>query len=128
MSEGSTRVEHDLLGPKSVPADAYYGVQTARALENFHISGVELRLFPDLIAALGMVKLAAARANADEAPGQVSTARSGPVRLDPGLGRQVGFPPGLGRTIGPILDRTGWWASRGATLGFGGGPSPSARP
>ena len=65
MSEGSTRVEHDLLGPKSVPADAYYGVQTARALENFHISGVELRLFPDLIAALGMVKLAAARANAD---------------------------------------------------------------
>jgi aspartate ammonia-lyase len=40
-------------------------VQTARALENFHISGVELRLYPDLIRGLAMVKLAAARANAD---------------------------------------------------------------
>lgn len=36
-----TRIEHDLLGEKAVPADAYYGVQTARGLENFHISGVE---------------------------------------------------------------------------------------
>jgi aspartate ammonia-lyase len=59
------RMEHDLLGQKAVPADAYYGVQTARALENFHISGVELRLYPDLIRGLAMVKLAAARANAD---------------------------------------------------------------
>jgi aspartate ammonia-lyase len=58
-----TRIEHDLLGDKAVPADAYYGVQTARALENFAISGVELRLYPDLIKALAMVKLAAARAN-----------------------------------------------------------------
>jgi len=65
MSQGATRIEHDLLGDKAVPADAYYGVQTARALENFHISGVELRLYPDLIRALGMVKLAAARANFD---------------------------------------------------------------
>ena len=48
-----------------VPADAYYGVQTARALENFHISGVELRLYPDFIKAFAMVKLAAARANVD---------------------------------------------------------------
>jgi aspartate ammonia-lyase len=59
------RIEHDLLGEKAVPADAYYGVQTARALENFHISGVELRLYPDLIKAFAMVKLAAARANFD---------------------------------------------------------------
>ena len=58
-----TRTEHDLLGNKEVPADAYYGVQTARALENFHISGLQLRLYPNLIKALGMVKLAAARAN-----------------------------------------------------------------
>ena len=36
----STRTEHDLLGEKEVPADAYYGVQTARALENFQISGI----------------------------------------------------------------------------------------
>ena len=62
---GSTRLEHDLLGDKQVPADAYYGVQTARALENFHISGVQLRLYPNLIKALGMVKMAAARANVD---------------------------------------------------------------
>ena len=40
MSERPTRVERDLLGEKRIPADAYYGVQTARALENFHISGV----------------------------------------------------------------------------------------
>jgi aspartate ammonia-lyase len=61
----ATRLEHDLLGDKAVPADAYYGVQTARGLENFHISGVQLRLYPDFIRALAMVKRAAARANAD---------------------------------------------------------------
>ena len=63
MSTQPDRIERDLLGTKAVPADAYYGVQTARALENFHISGVELRLYPDLIRAFAMVKLAAARAN-----------------------------------------------------------------
>jgi len=36
-------LEHDLLGDKPVPADLYYGVQIARALENFHVSGVEVR-------------------------------------------------------------------------------------
>ncbi len=65
MAEQPTRIEHDLLGDKAVPADAYYGIQTARALENFHISGVELRAYPDLIRGLAMVKLAAARANFD---------------------------------------------------------------
>ena len=65
MSGQPTRLERDLLGEKAVPADAYYGVQTARGLENFHISGVELRLYPDLIAAFAMVKMAAARANVD---------------------------------------------------------------
>jgi aspartate ammonia-lyase len=59
------RLEHDLLGEKKVPADAYYGVQTARGLENFTISGVPLHLYPDLIRALAMVKRAAARANAE---------------------------------------------------------------
>src|SRR5262245_42512330 len=57
------RTEHDLLGELRVPADAYYGVQTARALSNFHISGVELRLYSNLIKAFAMVKMAAARAN-----------------------------------------------------------------
>jgi len=65
MSAPATRLEHDLLGEKAVPADAYYGVQTARAMENFHISGVELRLYPNIIKAFAMVKLAAARANFD---------------------------------------------------------------
>jgi aspartate ammonia-lyase len=57
------RIEHDLLGDKAIPDDVYYGVQTARALENFHISGVPISQYPDLIRALAMVKLAAARAN-----------------------------------------------------------------
>jgi aspartate ammonia-lyase len=65
MAQQPTRIEHDLLGEKAVPAEAYYGVQTARALENFRISGVELRLYPELIRGLAMVKLAAARANFD---------------------------------------------------------------
>ncbi len=65
MSTTTTRLEHDLLGDKAVPADAYYGVQTARALENFHISGVPLSLYPNFIKGLGMVKMAAARANVE---------------------------------------------------------------
>jgi aspartate ammonia-lyase len=64
-NNGPTRIEHDLLGDFAVPANAYYGVQTARALENFRISGIELRLYPNFIKALAMVKLAAARANFD---------------------------------------------------------------
>ena len=59
------RKEHDLLGEKLIPDDAYYGVQSARAMENFHISGVPLSQYPDLIRALAIVKLAAARANYD---------------------------------------------------------------
>ena len=62
-SNGKTRIEHDLLGDLAVPADAYYGVQTARAIENFKISGVPLRLYPNFIKGLAMVKQAAARAN-----------------------------------------------------------------
>ena len=59
----ATRTEHDLLGDKAVPADAYYGVQTARALENFQISGISMNAYPEFIQAFAMVKLAAARAN-----------------------------------------------------------------
>lgn len=55
----ATRVEHDLLGEREVPAEAYYGVQTLRAQENFHISGVPLSHFPLLIQALAQVKRAA---------------------------------------------------------------------
>jgi aspartate ammonia-lyase len=60
-----TRVERDLLGEKEVPANAYYGVQTARALENFRISGVLINRYPEFIQAWAIVKLAAARANTD---------------------------------------------------------------
>src|SRR5215510_5564197 len=59
------RVEKDLLGEKKIPAEAYYGVQTARALENFPISGVLINHYPGFIEAWAIVKLAAARANTD---------------------------------------------------------------
>src|SRR5499426_1080797 len=65
MPSSQTRTERDLLGEFQVPADAYYGVQTARALDNFKISGQELRLYPNFIKAFAMVKMAAARANYD---------------------------------------------------------------
>jgi len=58
-----TRKEHDLLGDKDVPADAYYGVQTARALENFQLSGISINRYPGYVEAWAIVKLAAARAN-----------------------------------------------------------------
>jgi aspartate ammonia-lyase len=61
----ATRTEHDLLGDKEVPADAYYGVQTARALENFQLSGVPINHYPGYVEAWAIVKLAAARANTD---------------------------------------------------------------
>lgn len=60
-----TRTEKDLLGEKQIPADAYYGVQTARALENFQVSGVTTKFYPDYVRAYAMVKMAAARANHD---------------------------------------------------------------
>ena len=62
---GPTRMEKDLLGEKAVPADAYYGVQTARALENFQISGVNINHYPGFVEAWAIVKLAAAQANTD---------------------------------------------------------------
>ena len=63
MSKPSTRTEEDSLGLKKVPSDVYYGVQTARAIENFPISG--LRAHATLIHAIAMVKEAAAEANRD---------------------------------------------------------------
>src|SRR5271165_1371573 len=59
----STRREHDLLGDRDVPADAYYGVHTLRAVENFPISGTNISIYPDLINALASIKLAAAKSN-----------------------------------------------------------------
>src|SRR5215204_5837076 len=62
---GPARMEKDLLGEKEVPGNAYYGVQTARALENFQISGVAINHYPGFVEAWAIVKLAAARGNTD---------------------------------------------------------------
>src|SRR6516164_1709608 len=64
-AEQAFRVEKDLLGEKQIPADAYYGVQSARALENFQISGIPINHYPEFIEALALVKMAAAQANYD---------------------------------------------------------------
>ena len=63
MTDVEWRHEHDLLGDRSVPADAYYGVHTLRAVENFPITGTPISIYPDLINALACVKQAAALAN-----------------------------------------------------------------
>src|SRR4051812_7403551 len=60
-SPNGTRSEKDSIGPKEIPADVYYGIQTARAVENYPISG--MRAHPTLIRAIGLVKQAAAEAN-----------------------------------------------------------------
>ena len=63
--QSAYRTEHDLLGERQVPADAYYGIQTLRAVENFPITGTLIGAYPYLIEALACVKQAAARANAE---------------------------------------------------------------
>jgi len=61
MERTGYRVEKDFLGEKQIPEDAYYGIQTMRAVENFPISGI--RVYPELIVALAEVKIACARSN-----------------------------------------------------------------
>jgi aspartate ammonia-lyase len=63
MNTSPFRIEHDLLGERQVPADAYYGIHTLRALENFPISGTPIARYPELIHALACVKQACAQAN-----------------------------------------------------------------
>ncbi|MEO6749964.1 MAG: aspartate ammonia-lyase [Casimicrobiaceae bacterium] len=62
-ARGNVRVEHDLLGEREIPAEAYWGVHTLRALENFPITGNSVGLWPELIRALALVKQAAALTN-----------------------------------------------------------------
>ena len=57
------RIEHDLLGELEVPADAYWGIHTLRAINNFPITLVPIGHYPSQVVALGQVKQAAARAN-----------------------------------------------------------------
>ena len=62
---GGTRLEHDLLGEREVPAEVYYGIQTLRAVENFPISGIRLSGFQHFIEALAFIKKACALANCE---------------------------------------------------------------
>ena len=64
-SAGNTRVETDSLGSREIPADAYWGINVSRALENFPISGRPISTYSDLIFGYACVKQAAARANAE---------------------------------------------------------------
>ena len=57
------RTESDLIGELQVPNEAYYGVQTQRAIDNFHISNYKMYHFPEFVKAIGYVKLAAAQTN-----------------------------------------------------------------
>ena len=61
---GEYRIEHDLMGAMRVPKDAYYGVQTLRAVENFPISGH--RVDSEMIVAIAQIKKAAAMLNAND--------------------------------------------------------------
>ena len=57
------RTERDPLGEHAVPDDAYYGIQTCRAVENFPISGLHAQ--PDMVTATVLIKKAAAEANVE---------------------------------------------------------------
>jgi aspartate ammonia-lyase len=61
----NTRTERDFLGERVIPADAYYGVQTQRGMDNFRITGVPMSAEPEFVRAFGFVKKAAALANRD---------------------------------------------------------------
>jgi len=65
MNTPATRREHDFLGEKEIPFVAYWGVHTARAVDNFPISGQTVSTMPELVRALAFVKKAAAQANAE---------------------------------------------------------------
>ena len=65
MAEMKYRVESDLLGELQVPADAYYGVQTQRAINNYKISTTHMYDYPEYIIAMAYVKMAAAAANTE---------------------------------------------------------------
>jgi aspartate ammonia-lyase len=64
-AERDLRLEEDSMGSRAVPAEAYYGVHTARALENFPISGIPLSVYPEFVNALAAVKQAAALTNCE---------------------------------------------------------------
>ena len=103
----AVRSEHDLLGDREVPADAYYGVHTVRAVENFPISGVPISRHSDLVAALASVKQAAAEANQQLVAEAIATGASIPelvrrsARMDDAVLARVLSPENLCRPNDP---------------------------
>ena len=63
VEEKKFRIESDLLGELKIPKDAYYGVQTQRAINNYHISRKKMRDYPDYVISIAYVKLAAIKSN-----------------------------------------------------------------
>jgi len=61
----NSRLEHDMLGEREVPADRYYFIQTSRAIENFDITGIPISHYPRLIRSLAYIKKAAALTNSE---------------------------------------------------------------
>jgi len=59
----TTRLEHDLLGEREIPSNAYWGIHTLRAIENFPITGVPIGHYRSLVRGLGFIKEASAKAN-----------------------------------------------------------------
>jgi aspartate ammonia-lyase len=78
FTDPTYRLERDSLGEKEVSTDAYWGISTLRALENFPISGRTIGTFRSLVWALGAVKFAAARAN--ESLGLIPADKSGAIQ------------------------------------------------
>lgn len=60
-----TRIEHDCIGSAEIPAEAYWGIHTLRAIDNFPVSGITVSDHPELIRAYAQVKQACARANGE---------------------------------------------------------------
>lgn len=73
----AVRIEHDLLGTREVPAAAYWGIHTLRALENFPITGRAISGWPELVRALALVKQAAALTNREL--GLLDAAKADPI-------------------------------------------------
>ncbi len=66
ITNQATRIEEDLLGERHVPADAYYGIHTLRAIENFNISNVTISDVPEFVRGMVMTKKAATLANKEQ--------------------------------------------------------------
>ena len=86
---GKTRIERDSIGEMLIPADADFGIHTARAVENFPITGILLGHYPEFVQSLAMVKKAAAMANR-ALPGAVDYPQI-PALAERGLARVAQF-------------------------------------